>query len=73
MQSYYKNKKLGVLAIATCVASLQMKSNPPLSPCVAGFHHMCIPLAVYCVIRRVSPTNSKFHPLQVDLFRSQRI
>ena len=23
---------------------------------------MCIPLAVYCVIRRVSPTNSKFHP-----------
>ena len=23
---------------------------------------MCIPLAVYCVIRRVRPTNSKFHP-----------
>ena len=27
-----------------------------------GFHRMRIPLAVYCVIRRVRPTNSKFHP-----------
>ena len=33
-----------------------------ITPALAGFHHMCIPLAVYCVIRRVSPTNSKFHP-----------
>ena len=26
------------------------------------FHRVRIPLAVYCVIRRARPTNSKFHP-----------
>ena len=30
---------------------------------------MRIPLAVYCVIRRARPTNSKFHPPKVDFTR----
>ena len=29
-------------------------------PALAGFHRVRIPLAVYCVIRRVRPTNSKY-------------
>ena len=43
------------------MASDEIKSASYL-PALAGFHHMRIPLAVYCVIRRVRPTNSKFHP-----------
>ena len=49
----------------------RMKSSPSasdeikpaiLSPALARFHRVCIPLAVYCVIQRVLPLNSKFHP-----------
>ena len=42
-------------------------------PCVAGSHRVRIPLTVYCVIRRVRPTNSKFHPPKVDFTRRRRI
>ena len=42
-------------------ASDEIKSAS-LNPAQAGFHHVRIPLAVSCVIRRLRPTNSKFHP-----------
>ena len=48
-----EGKQLSTVFLLSQVASL---------PCEARFHHVCIPLAVYCVIRRVRPTNSKFHP-----------
>ena len=44
----------------------------PDYPDEIGFLHMCIPFAVYCVIRRVSPTNSKFHPTGVGFIPSAR-
>jgi len=38
-----------------------------------GFHRMRIPLAVSCVIRRVRPPNSKFHPALQDFICRRQI
>ena len=51
-------------------ASDEIKSAS-INLALAGFHHVCIPLAVYCVIRRARPTNSKFHPTLVGFIPTE--